>query len=59
MEKLFSNTLAKKKASVATQKFLDISEIKEDVIVLKNGSFRAVVDVSAINYDLKSLQKRF
>lgn len=37
----------------ATQKFLDIAEIKEDVVVLKNGTVRAVLLVSSINFALK------
>jgi len=58
MENLFSKKLAKNQSSAATQSFLDISEIKEDTIVLKNGSFRAVLAISAINYDLKSTDEQ-
>jgi len=58
MEKLFSNKLAKNPASSATQQFLDVSEIKEDTIVLKNGALRAIMAVSAINYDLKSTEEQ-
>jgi len=58
MEKLFSNKLAKEKSSAATQNFLDIEEIKEDVVILKNKSLRAVLAVSAINYDLKSTEEQ-
>jgi len=58
MEKLFSSQLAKNKTSSAVQGFLDITEIKEDVIVLKNGSFRSILAVSAINYDLKSTDEQ-
>jgi len=54
MEKLSSA----KKSSSATQHFLDIAEIKEDTIVLKNGSLRAILAVSAINYDLKSTEEQ-
>lgn len=54
MEKLHSDKLGKKTASSATQQFLDVVEIKDDVIILKNGSLRSVLAVSAINYDLKS-----
>jgi len=41
-----------KKAS--TQKYLDIAEIREDTIILKNGSLRAVLLASSINFSLKS-----
>jgi len=37
----------------STQKFLNIAEIKEDVVVLKNGTVRAVLLVSSINFALK------
>lgn len=43
---------AKKGASV--QRFLDIATIREDVAVLKDGSMRAVLAVSSINFALKS-----
>jgi hypothetical protein len=58
MEKLHSNKITKSSASSATQQYLDVAEIKNDVIVLKNGSFRAVLAVSAINFDLKSTQEQ-
>lgn len=54
MEKLFSKKITKSSSSSVTQSFLDVAEIKEDVIVLKNGSLRAILAVSSINYDLKS-----
>lgn len=44
---------AKNKIS-ATQKYLDIAEIKEDSVVLKDGSLRAVLIASSINFSLKS-----
>jgi len=58
MESLHSKKITKPSPQVATQKFLDIAEIKEDVIVLKNGSFRGVLAVSSINYDLKSSEEQ-
>ena len=44
--------MATTKAS--TQKYLDIAEIKEDVVVLKDGTLRAVILCSSINFALKS-----
>lgn len=41
-----------KEASV--QAYLEISEIRDNIIVLKDGSIRAVLMVSSINFDLKS-----
>lgn len=58
METLYSSKLNKKTASSPTQQFLDVMEVKEDVMVLKNGSLRSVLAVSAINYDLKSSEEQ-
>ncbi len=38
----------------STQSFLPISEIKNDVVVLNNGTLRAILAVSSTNFDLKS-----
>lgn len=54
MESLNSNKITKQTTPSATQQFLDIAEIEEDVVVLKNGALRAILAVSAINFDLKS-----
>lgn len=43
-----------KNQALATEKFLSANEIKDDLIILKNGSLRAVIMVSSINFDLKS-----
>ena len=43
----------KKTAAPASQKRLYIAEIKQDVVVLKDGTLRAVLDVSSINFALK------
>ena len=37
-----------------TKKFVEIQDIRENIIVLKNGSLRVVIEVSSINFDLKS-----
>lgn len=58
METLHSEKLTKQAAASPSQQFLDLAEIREDVIVLKNGSFRAVLAVSAINFDLKSTEEQ-
>lgn len=58
METLHSKKLAKKTSSLTTQRFVDVAEIKEDVIVLKSGHLRAVLAVSAINFDLKSTDEQ-
>ncbi len=44
----------KKISSVSTQQYLDILEIKDDVVVMRDGTIRAVLLVSSINFALKS-----
>ncbi len=58
MELLHSKKIAKQTTTSATQQFVDVAEIKEDAIVLKNGALRAVLAVSAVNYDLKSTEEQ-
>lgn len=44
----------KQKSGQPTQRFLDIAEIREDCVVMKDGTLRAVLMVSSINFALKS-----
>ncbi|MBU1202853.1 hypothetical protein KKH39_02315 [Patescibacteria group bacterium] len=46
--------LASSRPKNSTQKFLDIAEIRDDLVVLNDGSVRGVLLVSSINFDLKS-----
>jgi len=46
--------LAGNRPSTSTQKYLDIAEIRDDLVVLNDGSVRGVLLVSSINFDLKS-----
>lgn len=46
--------LAKNKTSTPTQTYLDIAEIRDDVVVTKDGSVRQVLLASSINFALKS-----
>lgn len=48
------NNLAKPKVGPPTQRYLDIAEIREDCVVLKDGTLRSVMLVSSINFALKS-----
>lgn len=48
------NPKAAKAAAASTQAYLNISEIKDGVVILKDGSMRAVLMTSAINFALKS-----
>lgn len=54
------NTVRQKKnsSSVSTQLFLNIAEIKDNVVVLKNGGLRAVLKTSSINFNLKSEEEQ-
>ncbi|HZJ41629.1 MAG TPA: hypothetical protein VFD51_01270 [Patescibacteria group bacterium] len=49
-----NNKLAGNRISTSTQQYLDIAEIKDNTVVLKDGTLRAVLMVSSINFALKS-----
>ncbi len=42
----------------ATQQFVRIQDIKDDVVYLKNGGMRKVLMVSGVNFDLKSEEEQ-
>ncbi|HCC22924.1 TPA: hypothetical protein DF272_01960 [Candidatus Falkowbacteria bacterium] len=46
--------LAGNKISHSTQLFLDVAEIKNNTVIMKDGTLRAVVMVSSLNFALKS-----
>ena len=54
MSKKKPDNLARNKVRVSTQQFLDVAEIKEDTVVLRDGTMRAVLLISSINFALKS-----
>ena len=59
MEQLHSRELTKNESlGKSAQEFVDISEIKDNVVILKNGTLRAVLLVSSINFELKSSQEQ-
>lgn len=53
-----SKKLAGSKPGVPSQRYLDIAEIKENIVVMKDGTTRAVLLVSSINFALKSLDEQ-
>ncbi|MFH1711677.1 MAG: TraC family protein [Patescibacteria group bacterium] len=53
-----SKQLAKSKPGPPTQRYLDIAEIREDVVVMKDGTLRSVIMVSSINFALKSIDEQ-
>src|SRR6056297_2183779 len=48
----------KESKHVSTQELLDIAEIKEDTVVVKDGTVRAVLLISSINFALKSEEEQ-
>jgi type IV secretory pathway VirB4 component len=51
--------LSKKKGTgSSTQRYVDVEEIRDGVIVLKNGALRSVLLVSSINFELKSSEEQ-
>lgn len=51
-------SLARSKINITTQQFLDIAEIKDGVVVMRDGTLRAVLLVSSINFALKSSEEQ-
>ena len=41
-------------ATPSTTDLLQMAQIQENVVVLKNGSLRAIAEISAVNFDLRS-----
>lgn len=48
------DSLASSKVSYSTQQYLDIAEIKENTLIMRDGSIRGVFMISSINFALKS-----
>jgi len=46
--------LARSKVGQSTQKYLDIAEIKDNTVIMRDGTMRVVLMVSSINFYLKS-----
>ncbi|MEX1028388.1 MAG: hypothetical protein WD049_10365 [Candidatus Paceibacterota bacterium] len=44
--------------STPSQKFIPIKEIRDDVAILKNGSLRAILMTSTVNFGLKSKEEQ-
>lgn len=41
-------------ANISTKDLVEIADIQDSIVLLKNGSLRAVIEVSAINFELRS-----
>lgn len=46
------------KPGVPTQRFRDVAESRENVVILKDGTLRAILLVSSINFALKSVDEQ-
>ncbi len=53
-----TNSHKKAKPGPPTQRYLDIAEIREDCVIMKDGTLRAVLMVSSINFALKSVEEQ-
>lgn len=53
-----SKKLAKAKAGPSTQQYIDIAEIREDTVIMKDGTMRVVLAVASINFALKSEEEQ-
>jgi type IV secretory pathway VirB4 component len=58
MAKTEMSGLAGNKPTASTQAYLDIQEIKEGTIIMRDGSLRGVVVVSSTNFSLKSVDEQ-
>lgn len=46
------------KEVLPTQQFVEIKEVKDGVLILKNGALRQILMVSGLNFDLKSEEEQ-
>ncbi len=54
----FDNAVKDKKGVSSTQNLLKFAEIRDGLVIMNDGSFRAVVQAKSINYDLMSLAEQ-
>ena len=52
------NPMSGKKPTISTQSFLDIYEIRDNTVVMKDGTLRSALLVSSINFSLKSEEEQ-
>ncbi|MDD5083869.1 MAG: hypothetical protein PHT88_02930 [Candidatus Moranbacteria bacterium] len=48
----------KKSSNASTQQYVDVKEVRDGVVVLRNGGLRAILLVSSLNFDLKSTEEQ-
>jgi len=49
-----TSNLAKNRITASTQQYLDIAEIRDDIVIMRDGTIRAVLLISSINFALKN-----
>lgn len=54
MERLYKKELTQNKNNPSTFEYVDVQEIRDGIVVLKDGSLRGILAVSSINFDLKA-----
>ena len=54
MPEMQNTKLVSSRPTASTQRYLDISEIRDEVVIMKDGTLRAVLLCSSINFALKS-----
>ena len=59
METLHSKKLSDGgKRGPSTLRFVDVQEIQDGIVILRDGSLRAILAVSSLNFDLKSFEEQ-
>ncbi|MCE9586150.1 hypothetical protein K8R04_02415 [Candidatus Uhrbacteria bacterium] len=53
-----SKQLSGPKPGVPSQRFLDVAEIRDDIVIMRDGTLRSVLLVSSINFSLKSVDEQ-
>jgi hypothetical protein len=53
-----SNKLAGPKPGVPSQRFLDVAEIRDNIVIMRDGTLRSILLVSSINFSLKSVDEQ-
>ncbi len=53
-----SKKMAKPKPGPSTVRYLDIAEIRDDMVIMKDGTVRSVLMISSINFALKSSEEQ-
>jgi len=48
----------KQKNNSTTKEFVEIADIRDTVVILKDGSLRAVLEVNSMNFELKSVDEQ-